>query len=157
MNESNFQLVCSFQYTKKSRRGKGVSLSANFSFTFEPCCPQMTVRLAIREISANVAPLVLSETFNETSSTSVSGSDSSSSMKVAVTMNKEKKTIRFMVNCAVIVCKHSIISRLCIIGTNYLDNMSCIHAHTHTHTHTHTDTHAHARTHIQACTHAHTL
>ena len=155
MNESNFQLVCSFQYTKKSRRGKGVSLSANFSFTFEPCCPQMTVRLAIRESSANAATLVLSETFNETSSTSVSGSDSSSSMKVAVTMNKEKKTIRFMVSCAVIVCKHSIISRLCIIGTNYLDNMSCIHAHTHTHTQTHM--HMHAHTHTSMHTHTHTL
>ena len=79
----------SFEYTKKSRRGKGDILSTNFSFTFEPCCPQMTVRLAIREISANVAPLVLSETFNETSSVLISGSDSSLEMKVAVTMNKE--------------------------------------------------------------------
>ena len=49
----------------------------------------MTVRLAMRESSANVAPLVLSETFNETSSVLISGSDSSLKMKVAVTMNKE--------------------------------------------------------------------
>ena len=110
MNESDFQLVCSFEYIKKSRRsrGRGDSLSANFSFTFEPCCPHMTVRLAIRERSVNATPLVLSETFNETSSALVSGSDSRLSMKVAVTMNKEKKTIRFTVSCAVIVCKYSI-------------------------------------------------
>ncbi len=87
---------------------------------FEPCCPHMTVRLAIRERSVNATPLVLSEAFNETSSALVSGSDSRLSMKVAVTMNKEKKTIRFMMRCAVIVCKHSIINRLCIIGTDYV-------------------------------------
>ena len=132
MNESDFQLMCSFQYTKKSRRGRGDSLSANFSFTFEPCCPHMTVRLAIRERSVNATPLVLSETFNETSSALVSGPNSRLSIKVAVTMNTEKKTIRFMVSCAVvIVCKHSIINRLCIIGTNYVYSMSCIHAHAH--------------------------
>ena len=93
----------------KSRRRKGDILSANFSFTFEPCCPQMTVWLAVRESSTNAAPLVLSETFNETSSALVSGSNSRLSMKVAVAINKKKKTIRFMVRCAVIVCKHSII------------------------------------------------
>lgn len=101
--------MCSFEYTKKSRRGKGDIVSANFSFTFEPCCPQMIVWLAIRESSTNATPLVLSETFNKTSSASVSGCDSRLSMKVAVTINKVKKTIRFMVSCTVIVRKNCII------------------------------------------------
>ena len=100
MGESTFQVMCSFEYTRRSRRGNRKTLHANFSVTFEPCCPQMTAWLAIRESSTSAAPVVLSETFNKTSSASVSDSHSGSNLKatVDVTIKKEKKTIRFMVS-----------------------------------------------------------